>query len=69
MLAGKLTLLLTVDVSTSINVVSGLDLYFLYNVYTWIVMIVTAPMNSMLQNIVRNQFLEAFILPNPWADV
>ena len=32
-------------------------------------MIVTAPTNNMLQNIVRNQFLEAFILPNPWADV
>ena len=65
MLAGKLTLLLTVDVSTSIDVVSGLNLYFLYNECSCIVMIVTAPTSNMLQNIVKNQFLEAFILPNP----
>lgn len=59
----------TVAVSISTNVVSGLDWYFLYSMCSCTVVMVTAATQSKIQNIVRIQCRDAFILPKPCAEV
>lgn len=59
----------TVAVSISTNVVSGLDWYFLYSMCRCTVVMVTAATQSKIQNIVRIQCWDAFILPKPCAEV